>query len=380
MRRLLRAGVLFVVAAGAAVGAVSQREYVRNLPPGFPQPPVPADNPMSHEKAELGRYLFYDARLSVNGRQSCATCHRQALAFTDGRARAVGATGEIHPRGSMSLVNIAYAAALTWGNPTVTRLEDQALVPMYGEHPVELGLNRADGWIAPLTRDATYQRLFAAAYPDESDPFTRDNIVRAIASFERTIISGRSPYDRYHFGRDDSAVSASVKRGEVLFFSRPQSCFTCHGGFNFSGAVTSQGRRRQEVEFHNTGLYNVGGLLSYPLENLGVYQATRNPRDVGKFKAPTLRNIAVTAPYMHDGSVGTLEEAIAHYEAGGRTIADGPLRGIGRDNPNKSPAVRGFTLTAGQRADLIAFLRSLTDDQFLRDARLANPWDGGAPG
>lgn len=373
MRRGVAAAAL-CLATMLTIPMSARQDYAWNLPPGFPVPVVPADNPMSEAKVELGRHLFYDTRLSVNGTQSCASCHEQARAFTDGRPRSIGATGQAHPRGSMSLVNVAYAAALTWGNPTIARLEDQALAPMYGEQPIELGLSLSDAWVEPLKGDATYTRLFAAAFPGAADPFTRDRIVKAIASFERSIISGRSPYDRYHFDRDESAVSESAKRGEVLFFSRPMSCFSCHGGFNFSGAIVTAGRSRQEPEFHNTGLYNLAGPLSYPEPNVGIFEVTRDPADVGKFKAPTLRNIAVTAPYMHDGSIDTLEDALAHYAAGGRTVVGGPLRGVGRDNPNKSATVRGFTLTDGQRADLTAFLRTLTDDDVLRDRRLTNPW------
>ena len=133
------------------------------------------------------------------------------------------------------------------------------------------------------------------------------------------------------------------------------------------------------VELHNTGLYNLPGVLSYPADNAGLYDVTRDPKDVGKFKPPTLRNIAVTAPYMHDGSVATLEEAIDHYSAGGRAILDGPYKGLGRDNPNKSASIRGFTLTSEQRADLVAFLQSLTDEALLRDPRFSNPWTGARP-
>jgi cytochrome c peroxidase len=138
-------------------------------------------------------------------------------------------------------------------------------------------------------------------------------------------------------------------------------------------------RREGDVEFHNTGLYNLGGALSYPPPNIGIFEFTRKAEDVGKFKAPTLRNIAVTAPYMHDGSIATLEDVLAHYAAGGRTIASGPLQGIGHDNPNKSPTVRGFPLSPAQREDLIAFLRSLTDEPLLHDPRFSNPWRSGAP-
>jgi len=272
----------------------------------------------------------------------------------------------------MSLVNVVYAQGLTWANPSLTRLEDQALVPMYGDHPVELGLDRSDSWIDVIAKDATYRRLFAAAFGMER-PFTRDHVVQAIATFERTIVSARSPYDRYHFDRDDAAISDAAKRGEVLFHSRPLSCFTCHGGVHFSGSMGSV-RRTQPIALHNTGLYNLPGLLSYPSSDAGLYDITHEAADVGKFKAPTLRNIAVTAPYMHDGSVATLEEAIDHYAAGGRTLPSGPYQGIGHDNPNKSSAIAGFTLTQAQRTDLIAFLQSLTDNSLLHDPRFANPW------
>ncbi len=373
------------IAAGIVLACVSlclhaaQRPvgdgWTWQLPPGFPPPLVPADNPMSPAKVELGRHLFYDPRMSGNGTQSCASCHEQARAFTDGRGRSVGSTGQMHARGSMSLVNVAYASALTWANPSMTSLEQQALVPMYGDHPIELGLDRSDRWLDVIGRDPVYQRLVRDAFGGE--PISRTNAVNAIACFERSIVSARSPYDRYHVERDDSAVSEAAKRGEVLFHSRPLSCFMCHGGLHFSNAMGPGERRGPSelaVEFHNTGLYNLAGLLSYPEDNTGIYETTHDARDVGKFKAPTLRNVAVTAPYMHDGSVATLEDAIDHYAAGGRTIADGPYRGTGRDNPNKSPSIHGFTLTTEQRADLVAFLRSLTDEAVLHDPRFANPW------
>ena len=363
-------GLLWLLAASIALPA--RQQHVWSLPAGIAPPMVPADNPMSAEKIELGRYLFYDTRLSANGTQSCGTCHVQSMAFTDGKARSIGSTGQRHPRGSMSLVNVAYAAALTWGDRTQTKLEEQALVPMYGEHPVELGLSRTDTWLAPLKADARYQTMFASAF-GRGAGVTRDNILKAIATFQRSIVSARSPYDRYHFDRDDTAVAPEVRRGEMLFHSRPLSCFTCHGGSHFSNSMSSE-PRTTPVEFHNTGLYNLAGALSYPAPNTGLHEVTHQPEDVGKFKVPTLRNIAVTAPYMHDGSVATLEEVIDHYAAGGRSIASGEYRGVGHDNPNKTASIRGFTITPAQRADLIAFLRSLTDEELLKDPRFANPW------
>jgi cytochrome c peroxidase len=379
LRPRFASAVLAWILAMAASGTFAQHEYDWNLPPGFPIPAAPADNPMSAAKVELGRYLFYDLRLSQNATQSCATCHQRERAFTDGRAQGVGSTGQVHPRGAMSLANVAYAVALTWANPAMTSLEEQALVPMYGEHPVELGLDRSDGWLFMFQRDPLYVDRFDAAFPGTPSPITRDNLVKALASFERSIISARSPYDRYRYGGDQTAISDAAKRGEALFRSSSLSCASCHAGFNFSGGVAPAGTP-PGVEFHNTGLYNLRGLFSYPAHDIGVSQVTKDPKDVGKFKAPTLRNIALTAPYMHDGSVATLEDAIAHYSAGGRTIANGAYAGVGRHNPNKSDKLKGFTLTDNEREDLLAFLNSLTDRPLILDPRFDDPWRKLLPG
>jgi cytochrome c peroxidase len=203
-----------------------------NLPAGFPKPAVPPGNPMSAEKVELGRYLFYDQRMSVNGKESCGSCHRQELAFTDGKAHAEGTTGQRHPRSAMSLVNVAYAPVLTWANPKLESLEEQALTPMLGEEPLELGLKGHEPrFLGALRGDPLYQRLFPKAFPGESDTFTLKNVTKAIATFERTIISMRSPYDRYRWGGEASAISDSAKRGELIFSSSERGgCFQCHGG------------------------------------------------------------------------------------------------------------------------------------------------------
>jgi cytochrome c peroxidase len=171
--------------------------YHWDLPKGFSRPRVPLDNPMSEAKAQLGRRLFYDTRLSVNGTRSCASCHKQELAFTDGRATPVGATGEAHSRSAMTLVNAAYSSVLTWSDPGMRSLEKQALVPMLGEHPVELGLHGKEQQVlAALQDEPLYRDLFSKAFPVAKDPFTFANISKALACFERTIISARSPYGR----------------------------------------------------------------------------------------------------------------------------------------------------------------------------------------
>jgi cytochrome c peroxidase len=348
----------FISALLLAAAVRAAEPYHWDLPNGFPRPRVPASNPMSDAKVRLGRYLFYDIRLSVNGTESCASCHKQEFAFTDGRASPVGATGQSHPRSAMSLVNIAYSSALTWSNPDMRTLEQQALVPMFSDHPVELGLRgRERDVITALKTAPVYRDLFPEAFSGAADPFTFQNIANALSAFERTIISARSPYDHYYRGGDPGAISESAKRGEVVFFNNNQGgkCLDCHGGFNLSDLGS---------EFHNTALYNLPGVFSYPAPNLGIYEHTRKPGDVGKFKAPSLRNIALTAPYMHDGSIATLEEVIEHYAEGGRA----------HGNPNRDPRMGGIHLTPQNKVDLLEFLRSLTDAELIHDPRFSDPW------
>ncbi len=349
--------------------------YAWRLPPGFPQPVVPADNPMTAVKVELGRHLFYDRRLSDNGTQACASCHEQARAFTDGRTTSVGSTGQMHPRNSMGLANVAYAATLTWANPLLLTLEQQALVPMFGREPVELGLaGREQQLFERLRAEPRYAALFPRAFPGESDAFTVANVARALASFQRTLISGRSPYDRQVYGGDSAALSPSAVRGAELFNSERLECFHCHNGFNLTDSVNYVGRGSFEARFHNTGLYNLGGTGAYPEPNTGVFSITGLAMDMGRFRTQSLRNVAVTAPYMHDGSVATLSDAIDHYAAAGRTIASGPNAGVGSQSPLRSGFLVGFAVTPEERADLIAFLESLTDREFLTNPVHADPW------
>ena len=361
--------LLFIVLLAALAGCSNPSEaYDFDVPFGFPQPRVPADNPMSDAKVELGRHLFYDTQLSGNETQSCASCHHQELAFTDGLARAEGSTGQIHPRGSMSLANVGYAATLTWASSVLRNLEDQALVPMFGENPVELGLLDQDMLIERLRGNERYQTLFPAAYPDDADPFTLEHVVGALAAFQRTLISGDSAYDRYLAG-DHDALSDAALRGADIFFGEEAECFHCHGGFLFSSGVDHEGNVFDQATFQNNGLYNLDGRGAYPPDNQGLYEQTEDPADIGAFKPPTLRNIALTAPYMHDGSLETLDDVLTMYAAGGH---DSPESGDGSLNPNKSPFVNGFD--EALIPDLRAFLESLTDDSFLTDPRFSDPW------
>jgi cytochrome c peroxidase len=355
-------------------GDAAPPPYAWSLPPGFPVPVVPSDNPMTKEKVELGRRLFYDKRLSKNQTQSCASCHHQELAFTDGRAQGLGSTGALHPRSPMTLANVVYTTSLSWANPLLISLERQAQIPIFGEDPVELGTTSTPDLEARVAAEPLYVALFAKAFPGVSQPITLANLLKALASFERTLISGRSPFDRWAQSGDQAAISQSAKRGYALFHSEKFECFHCHLGPIFTDHVTWMGKAFTDRPFHNTGLYNTDGAGAYPFPNTGVEAVTKLPSDMGRFKAPSLRNVAVTGPYMHDGSIATLEEVLDHYVAGGRTIASGPNAGNGSTNPLKDPIIVVLTVTADERSDVIDFLKSLTDEVFLTDKAFSDPW------
>jgi cytochrome c peroxidase len=377
-----------ILGAGCGDSDVASGAWVWDLPEEVLPPRVPEDNPMSTAKVELGRFLFYDKQLSENQTQSCGSCHQQELAFTDGLAQAEGSTGEIHPRGSMMVANAGYAASLTWANNVVDKLEEQALVPMFGEEPVELGMaGMEDELLQRMRDDARYPEMFVAAFPGEDDPIVLGNITKAIAAFQRQLTSFNSGYDRWN-GGDKMALSLSEQRGLALFFGGTTEagvtdaleCFHCHGGFLFSQASDHEQNTFDQKSFINNGLYNLDDDGSYPSGNQGIYDLSFDPADKGKFKPPSLRNIAVTAPYMHDGSIETLEAVLRHYERGGRLVPEGTMingedvSGDGRDNPNKSTFLNGFEITDQEREDVLAFLRALTDEELLTNPAYSDPF------
>jgi cytochrome c peroxidase len=325
------------VGAASAGGPdrVTEAGYVWQLPPGFPEPAVPADNPMSAAKVALGRRLFFETGLSVNGSTSCARCHDPTRAFTDGRAHARGALGDTLPRGTMSLANVAWNASYGWNDRAVRSLEMQMRRPLFNTHPVEMGLaGREAEVIAFLSADAAYRESFERAFPGDPAPIRLDNLIRAIASFERTLVSGGSPFDHYVYRGEHEALDAGEKRGLALFYSRRLGCANCHGGFNFSGTWTERDRPHARPAFARDAVH--GPLL----------------------RVPTLRNVALTAPYMHDGRYATLEEVISHYEREGRREA--ASAGV-----RSRPSLQTFELSAAERRDLIAFLGALTDRAFV---------------
>lgn len=329
---------------------------------------------MSAAKVEVGRRLFYDTRLSGNGRQSCATCHIQALAFTDGRSVAIGSTNEVHPRNTQSLVNVAYMSTLTWANPSLVTLERQMEVPLFGTDPVEMGVNDQNKArvLQRIRSDRWYRAQFRKAFPGRGATVSWERIVQSISAFQRSLISARAKYDRYLAGK--AKLAAAERRGMSLFMGERAECHHCHGTFIFNDQSTFVGAPVEQPQFHNTGLYNLDGAGAFPEPNRGVFELTGRPEDMGRFRAPSLRNVELTAPYMHDGSVKTLEEAVAHYAAGGRTITTGPLAGDGRSSPLKSPLIAPLDLTDRERADLVAFLRTLTDRAVTTDRRFSSPF------
>ena len=356
MRRLF-AGAAAVLLAGAAHALTGG--YSWPLPAWMPPPPVPADNPMSAEKVTLGQHLFYDARLSADGTVACASCHLQSRAFTDGREVAVGIDGMVGGKNAPSLANVGYLPALTWANPHMTSLEFQALVPLFGENPDEMGsVGQEAALFARLAEDPYYASAFAAAFPEQPAPdlFT---VTRALGAFQRSMISVNSPYDRFKYWGEADALSEAALRGEALFFDHRFECYHCHQGVMFTDNIVTARSSQPEVGFHNTGLYD-----AYPEAVPGLIEITGRAEDAGRFRTPSLRNVAVTAPYMHDGSIPDLRAVLAHYATAGRAP----------NHPMKDGMIAGFVATEEEINDLIAFLESLTDESFLTNTQLSDPW------
>ena len=322
------------------------------MKPGWPaaqaRPAAPHDNPPSDAKIALGRRLFYDADLSRDGAMSCATCHQQKHAFAEASRTHAGVNGGQGRRNVMALANIGWFTSLTWGDPTVTALEDQVKMPITGEHPVEMGMKGMEtALVERLNFNRCYPKLFAAAFPETikgGEPeVSMRTVSLAIAAFERELTSYNAPYDRLRRGESITLTEAQ-KRGEAVFFGR--SCASCHAGALFSDADAADPR----AAFHNIG--------DASPSDLGLEEITHDPADRWKFRTPSLRNATLTAPYLHDGSAATLNEAIRAHER----------PGAGRD-----PRLSANPLSVGDAADVIAFLATLTDENFVKDPRLSLP-------
>jgi cytochrome c peroxidase len=304
--------------------------YFLKVPIGFPQPEIPADNALTKTRIELGRRLFYDPILSLDSTKSCGSCHFLELAFSDKTPTSLGIENRAGLRNTPSLANVVYQKKLLreGGVPT---LEMQILVPIQEHAEFDFNIILV---AERLKKQPFYTDLAQKAYNRAPDPFV---ITRSIAAFERTFLSGDSRFDQYFYQGKTTAISAAERRGFELFKSEKLNCAACHEGFLFTNQA-----------FLNNGLYE-----NYA--DSGRFRLTLDSSDMAVFKVPSLRNVGLTAPYMHDGSFSTLESVIKHYETGGKS------------HPNKSPLLKSFSISATERADLIAFLNSLTDDFFVNN-------------
>jgi len=296
-------------------------------------PPLPGDARLTSDLIALGRRLFNEKRLSSDGTVSCASCHNPDLYFTDGLKVAKGVGGQLGPRNSPTVLNAVFNTAQFWDGRAAS-LEEQAGIPIAA--PNEMNMPH-ESCVERLSSDQSYRDQFEKVYG--SGPITMGRVLRAIAAFERTMLSGNSPFDRYQYGGDKSALSEAAIRGLDIFKGKG-NCATCHT-IGDSHALFTDGK------FHNVG---AGMNSSGELTDQGRFVHTGNEKDRGAFRTPSLRNIAKTAPYMHDGSLKSLDEVVAFYIGGGNS------------NPQLDPEIRPFGLTARDRSDLIAFLESLTGE------------------
>lgn len=314
---------------------------------------IPEDNPMTEEGIDLGKRLFFDPILSADSTMSCSSCHDPSLSFSDNLALSPGVDGILGKRSAMSLINIGFVDhGLNWDGSKTT-LEQQALEPVMNE--IELH----ETWpnvMNKLKRHDTYPRLFREAFGiSDRDEMTKELAAKAIAQFERTLISSNSRYDQIRWGTGVFFEDEEDRGNQLFFFELATGldhpgCSHCHGGVQFA-----------ESNYFNNGITPAETLADFPDKGLG--EVTGVPADNGKFRPPSLRNIALTAPYMHDGRFATLEEVLDHYKSGGHP------------SPNVSSNIQPFTLTEQDKTDLIAFLNTLTDTSFVNNPAFQNPFE-----
>ena len=360
--------ILTALLAAKATGGFNKRARIATPLTGFSAPfvfgrfQVPTNNPLTAEAVALGRRLFYDPRLSANGKVSCSTCHIQRLAFTDGRATSVGVSGRPLAFNSMSLANLMCGPQRFFWDGRAATLEEQALTPL--QHPDEMAqdLGRL---VAQLAGDPVYRKLFETAYGELSSTA----VARALAAFERTLISSNSRYDQ--FLRGELTLAPQEELGRKLFMAHPDvkvslrgaNCIDCHSQFLTGGSSA------RYDGFSNNGLDDEAHLQP------GLQAVTGNPAHRGMFKVPSLRNIALTTPYMHDGRFKTLEEVLDHYDSGIKNSST--LSPLIVEADNRDAVAKGrisLHLTAGEKAAIIAFLHTLTDQDFVTAERFSDPF------
>lgn len=351
--------VLVYVGQGKQIfNAYEPTPYQWDIPYNIPPPLLhQKKHVVSEQSVRLGRHLFYDTNLSGNASTACASCHQQGFAFAQRLPVSIGSTGKPLKRNALPLINLAYASSFTWAHNGLDTIEQQMHLPLFNEFPEEMGITGYEEEVLIRFDTPTYNTLFLSAYGDTTVTFER--IINAIGDFVRSLTSFNSAFDRYAYNNEDDALSADAIAGMNLFFSEKLECFHCHGGLNFTQASQHSSQSFKLKAFHNNG-------LNITDNDSGLHAVTRNESDRGKFKAPTLRNISHTAPYMHNGSLATLSDVIDFYASGGV--------GEGMHQATKSPFIKGFSITEKEKAQLIAFLNSLTDEQFLTNPSHSAPF------
>jgi cytochrome c peroxidase len=323
-------GAILLLIGGTVWVEASLPKYEPKIPLGLDEDAfhVPKDNPLTKEKIELGRLLFFDKRLSKDNTIACSTCHAPALAFTDGRPVSAGIKGQLGGRSAPTAINRGFSKVQFWDGRAPT-LEDQSIGPFV--NPIEHGFADHDELVSKINKIGGYKKLFKGVF--RTDAITKEQVGKAIASFQRTLISGNSPFDKFDWDGDEKAISESAKRGRKLFFGKAE-CSLCHIGTNFS-----------DEKFHNIG-------VGWDKESVdaGRYQVTKVKKDTGAFKTPTLREISKTAPYMHDGRFATLEEVVEFYDEGGV------------DNPFLDKQIVPLNLTDSEKRDIVAMMRTLNGE------------------
>ena len=319
--------------ASSAVMPVGKPLQIK-APLGLPPVPIPADNPPTAETVALGRRLYYDPALSADNTISCASCHSPQTGFTDVHPASLGVGGKKGTRHSPTVINSAYNSLQFWDGRAAS-LEEQAKGPI--ANPVEMATTHADV-VKRLQADPKYVARFKEAWGTEQ--ITIDLVAKSIASFERTVLCGNSPFDRFYYGHDKKAISASAQRGLKLFVDpKKGNCAVCH-------TIGKEYALFTDNKFHNLG---IGADTRGNMVDLGRYEQTKNEADWGAFKTPTLRNIAARAPYMHDGTFPTMKDALGHYIGGGNL------------NPHLDKEIHALDfLSFDERDDILAFLDSLT--------------------
>ncbi|MEN8204756.1 MAG: cytochrome c peroxidase [Pseudomonadota bacterium] len=348
-------------------------------PLGLPEVPVPADNPQTENKIKLGDKLFHDTRFSATAEVSCSTCHAREKGFTDNLRVSEGIHKLTGTRNAPTVINSAYMQTQFWDGREPD-LEGQSIQPPL--NPVEMGLKDYDPILEVVRSDPEYIRQFKKVFGKSGDGITMDHVAKAIASFERTVIAGNSPFDRYQYGGETEALNDSQQRGLSLFLGKGR-CVSCHRIEQTTALFTDN-------RFHNIGVgfkrvqgkeavtaaalikakrkgadVDVTVLTQENMSELGRFAVTENPTQVGAFKTPTLRNIAVTQPYMHDGSLKTLDDVVTFYNNGGREKESDPL------SPFMSGGIKPLELTEDEQTDLVNFLNALTSPEYAHLASAA---------